>query len=145
MERRAFNPKRRLQPPPTEELVREELQALARRLRYVGSPLHKRGPGDFGLDPPAALRQGKSICDDVVDCRSDAQSLLEDGVKKGLVSTQTNGGFPQNVWAVALRGVPLEAMLDNAETGTYHGYPMPEADPLRTVVIERWRLANPNP
>jgi hypothetical protein len=144
MERKAFNPKRRLQPPPTGDRAIESLEALASRLRYVGNPLHKRGPGDFGLDPPAALRQGKSVCDGVVDCKSDAQTLLKEGAKKGLVSMQTHGEFPQNVWAVAPGGIPLEAMLDNFESGTYHGYPMPEADPLRTVVIERWRLASPN-
>lgn len=141
MQRKAFNPKRRLEPPPVGAQAVESLEALAERLRYVGSPLHKRGPGDFGLDPPAALRQGKSICDDVVDCKADAQALLKDGAKKGLVSTQNSGGFPQNVWAVAATGVALEAMLDNAESGTYHGYPMPESDPLRTFVIERWRIA----
>jgi hypothetical protein len=81
----------------------------------------------------------------VIDCRADAQALLEEGTRRGLVSQQINGGYPQNVWAVTPAGVPLEAMLDNAELGTYHGYPMPEADPLRTEVLERWRLSRPEP
>ena len=140
MERKVFNSKRRLQPPPVGD-AKVSLCALAKRLRYVGSPLHKTGPGDFNLDPPTALRQGKTICDEVINCKTDAQAMLEQGTKNGLVSTQMNGGFPQNVWAVTAGGIPLEAMLDNAETGTYHGYPMPESDPLRSTVMERWRLA----
>ena len=142
MQRKTFNPKRRLRPPPAEDQAVSVLSNLATELRYVGSPLHKKGAGDFDLKPPAALRQGKSICDEVVNCKADAQSLLAEGARKGLVSAQTNGMFPQNVWAVTRDGFPLEAMLDNAERGTYHGYPMPESDPLRTVVLERWRASN---
>lgn len=145
MDRKTFNPKRRLRPPPTEAQVVQCLAVLAQRLRYVGNPQHKRGAGDFDLDPPAALRQGKSICDDVVDCKSDAQALLSEGAKKGLISTQLSGDFPQNVWAVTPSGIALEAMLDNAQLGTYHGYPMPEADPLRARVIDRWQTANTPP
>jgi hypothetical protein len=86
MERKAFNPKRRLQRHSAEVQAKESLKALAGRMRYVGSPFHKRGGGDFGLDPPAALRQGKSICDDVINCKSDAQALLREGAAKGLDS-----------------------------------------------------------
>lgn len=32
----------------------------------------------------------------------------------------------------------LEAMLENEETGTYHGYPMLEGDPLRDEVVRAW-------
>jgi hypothetical protein len=38
-----------------------------------------------------------------------------------------------------MEGVPLEAQLENAANGTYHGYPMPEDDPFRDIVIARWR------
>jgi len=40
--------------------------------------------------------------------------------------------------AVADNGVPLEAMLENAETGAYHGYPMLPIDPLVEDVRTRW-------
>ena len=142
MQRATFNAKRRLQPTPHDEGQVHRLKDLSARLQYAGSPLHKRGPGDFNLDPPAALRPGKSICDDVIDCHADAQRLLEEGAKKGLISIQINGGYPQNVWAVTPQGVALEAMLDNSERGSYHGYPMPEADPLRMLVLDRWRVAH---
>ncbi len=145
MERKTFNSKRRIQPPPSDEASKLALDALARSLKYVGNAQHKRNGGDFGLTPPAALRQGKSICDDVVNCKADAQALLLCGAAWGLISVQVNGGFPQNVWAVTARGDALEAMLDNAGSGTYHGYPMPDADPLRLEVLERWRIAKLNP
>lgn len=142
MQRKTFNAKRRLQSTPLEGDQLRWLEDLSTQLRYVGSPLHKKGPGDFKLDPPAALRPGKSICDDVIDCRADAQRLLRDGAKRGLISVQINGDYPQNVWAVTPEGVALEAMLDNSEWGSYHGYPMPEADPLRMLVLDRWRVAH---
>jgi hypothetical protein len=51
-------------------------------------------------------------------------------------------GYPQNVWAVSAEGVPLEAQLENAANGTYHGYPMPEEDPFRDIVITKWRVSH---
>jgi hypothetical protein len=59
-------------------------------------------------------------------------------MRKGLVSVQERNGWPQNVWAVAANGVPVEAMLENQEIGTYHGYPMLTGDPLRDEVLRRW-------
>jgi hypothetical protein len=35
-------------------------------------------------------------------------------------------------------GIPLEGQLENPEKGVYHGYPMPEADPLRADVLRVW-------
>jgi hypothetical protein len=55
------------------------------------------------------------------------------------MSVQERYGWPQNVWAVAPNGTALEAMLENPSTGTYHGYPMQEDDPLAEEVFERWR------
>lgn len=64
---------------------------------------------------------------------------MRGGVLEGLISDQRRGGFPQNIWAVTSNEIPFEAQLDNQETGTYHGYPMPEADPFREVVLRAWR------
>jgi hypothetical protein len=33
----------------------------------------------------------------------------------------------------------MEAQLENQELGTYHGYPMPENDPLFCKVLEKWK------
>ncbi len=57
---------------------------------------------------------------------------------RGLISVQTRGQFPQNIWSVTESGCPLEAQLENQELGTYHGYPMPSTDPFRDAVLLRW-------
>lgn len=41
------------------------------------------------------------------------------------------------VWAVKDDSV-LEARLENQETHAYHGYPIPETDPMREQVLRRW-------
>jgi hypothetical protein len=136
--RRSFNTKRRLCP--TEELP-GDLPALAARVGYGGNPEHKRNPGDFGLTPPAAARADKSLCDavEVFDRRS-ALRLLRDGVRRGMISSRCGGsGFPQNVWSMTEDGMPLEAQLENAAQGTYHGYPLPNDDPMYGDVVEEWQ------
>ena len=135
MRKRKHNPKREISPMPT----RESLTALAKRIRYVGSPFHKRNPGDFGLVPPSQPRPDKTLCDGVqIFERQIAQDLLEEGVKAGLISVQQRGDFPQNIWTVSPSGIGLEAQLDNADRGTYHGYPMGDGDPFTKRVQERW-------
>lgn len=58
----------------------------------------------------------------------------------GLVSVQVRNGWPQNAWAVAKNGLALEGMLENSETGAYHGYPMLAIDPLIDDVLARWAV-----
>ena len=118
----------------------EELALLAEQVKYGGNPEHKRNPGDFNLSPPAQLRAGKTLCDAVgITSRLEATRLLRKGVNRGLISVQTRGGFPQNIWAVAPDGTPLEAQLENPVQGTYHGYPMPSTDDFREEVSKRWQ------
>lgn len=135
--RTAYNPKRQVlglvDPQRIEELVAQ--------VSYGGNPEHKRNPGDFGLTPPAVPRPDKTLCDAVeIFSRSSALRYLHIGIRKGLVSVQTRGGFPQNIWAVTDAGEPLEAQLENFTIGAYHGYPMPETDPFREEVLQRWRV-----
>ena len=138
--RRVFNPKRSLVASKPEVAV---LIALAESVSYRGNPEHKRNPGDFGLTPPSAPRADKTLCDLAgVQSRTDALALLRDGIRKGLISAQRRGAFPQNVWSVLREEIPFEAQLDNQETGSYHGYPMPEADPFREVVLRAWKAAD---
>ena len=130
-----FNMKRRVQKRPDPSL----LTFLSQRVKYRGSPLHKRNPGDFGLTPPALARSDKTLCDGVgIFTREVAQGLLRIGAALGLISVQTRGRFPQNIWSVTKDGCPLEAQLENHEQGTYHGYPMPTTDPFRDIVISLW-------
>lgn len=134
--RKSYNPKRALVAAKPEET---ELAALATKVQYSGNPEHKRNPGDFGLTPPSAPRADKTLCDMAgIQSRVDALSALRRGVLKGLISIQRRGVFPQNIWAVTSDRTVFEAQLDNQEIGTYHGYPMPEADPLREVILQAW-------
>lgn len=64
--------------------------------------------------------------------------LLQAGLRKGLVSDRMAGAWPKNVWSVTDDGFALEAQLENPELGTYHGYPMPDTDPLAAEVLCRW-------
>lgn len=133
------NPKRRLVPLAALPGLAIKLADWATRARYGGNPAHKRNPGDFGLQPPASPREGKTLCDAAeVFARDAAQRLLSDGIRRGLVSIKERGGWPQNVWAVAPNRVALEAMLDNEVTGTYHGYPLQDSDPMCAEVQLRW-------
>jgi hypothetical protein len=134
-DRRRFNAKRRIR----EQTDEASLARLANRVRYVGSPAHKRNPGDFGLEPPSSPRADKTLCDGAgIFEHDEAEQLLREGVRRGLVSIQERAGLPQNIWAVGDKGVPLEAQLDNQETATYHGYPMQRTDPLTSEIIRRW-------
>ncbi|HNK31438.1 hypothetical protein [Plasticicumulans sp.] len=132
-----FNPKRRFKLLRGDDL--DILRVLASSVQYGGNPEHKMNPGDFGLTPPAQPRQGKSLCDDAgIYQLSDAIRLLQLGLCKGLISDRFSGKWPKNIWAVTANGTPLEAQLENPELGRYHGYPMPESDPLAADVLKRW-------
>jgi hypothetical protein len=132
-----FNPKRRLKKPDPGD--REALALLAEKIGYGGNPEHKKNPGDFGLIPPSDPRRGKSLCDVAgVFTRRLAHSLLQQGLRKGLVSDRFEGEWPKNIWSVTDSGIPLEAQLENPVLGTYHGYPMPTSDPLAAEVLRLW-------
>ena len=133
--RNSYNPKRRIEPHP----VRADLNRLEDKAGYGGNPEHKKNPGDFGLTPPAKPHADKSLCDETgIFTRSRALKLLREGIRRGLVSRQIRNGYPQNIWAVTEEGMPVEAQLENPETGTYHGYPMAERDPFRKEVFNSW-------
>lgn len=135
--------KRYIQPTPRDQAVLDVLERLAETVRYGGNPEHKRNPGDFNLSPPSQPRQGKSLCDEVgiFSCK-EALRLLKEGIRRGLVSIQERDGWPQNVWAVANNGRPLEAMLENPSQGVYHGYPMQSDEPFADEVLKRWNAGN---
>ena len=95
------------------------------------------------MTPPAAARPAKSLCDTVsIFSRAEALNYLREGLRKGMVSDQTRGEWPQNIWAVTPDGIPLEAQLENPEAGVYHGYPMPESDPFSNEVLKEWQDRN---
>ena len=135
--RRSFNPKRKLAPVPETGAEFDRLGELASTVAYGGNPEHKRSPGDFKLNPPAAPRPAKTLCDIAgITRRNEAVDYLRQGLRRGMVSERQVDGWPQNVWAVTGEGVVLEAQRDGA--GSYHGYPMPSSDPMWREVFKRW-------
>jgi hypothetical protein len=134
-----FNPKRRMLI--VEECNFKSLAELASQAKYGGNPEHKRNPGDFGLTPPSGPRPGKSLCDSVrVFTQREALELLRKGIENGLVSDRFENQWPKNVWSVMEDETPLEAQLESAVQGIYHGYPMQAEDPFCDEVIEQWRI-----
>lgn len=132
-----FNSKRRFLQINAAHLKR--LRTLSELVRYGGNPEHKKHPGDFKLTPPSDPRPGKSLCDVAgIYSRHIARALLQDGLRKGLVSDRQLDGWPKNIWAVSEKSCPLEAQLENASIGGYHAYPMPPSDPLAREVLIRW-------
>jgi hypothetical protein len=136
-----FNLKRRIKKLTSDNL--KLCSELIEKVQYGGNPEHKKNPGDFGLTPPTGPRPGKSLCDTAsIFSRTIALEYLRSGLRKGLISESFNGLWPQNIWSVTDQGKPLEAQLENKTTGTYHGYPMPESDPLAAEVIRLWNTPN---
>jgi len=135
--RNTFNPKRKILS--LQEWTAERRDRLLQTFAYGGNPEHKVRPGDYGLTPPCNPRPGKTLCDAEREFpRAHAESLLRQGLLRGMVSRNQHNGWPQNVWAVSESGEPFEAQLENRINGTYHGYPMPKADDFRSLVIEEW-------
>lgn len=134
-----FNPKRKMLK--VEECDFKGLAELSSQAKYGGNPEHKRSPGDFGLTPPGGPRPGKSLCDSVkVFTKQEALGLLKKGIENGLVSDRFERQWPKNVWSVMEDETPLEAQLESAEQGAYHGYPMQTEDPFCEEVIKQWRI-----
>jgi len=59
--RHGIDPRRRIAA--ADRLDAAGRDALAAKLTYVGSALHKKKPGDYGFQPPVNPRPWKSICD----------------------------------------------------------------------------------
>ena len=138
VKRRTFNPKRRLCSVEEWQARQGVLSEKFATVRYSGNSEHKRNPGDFGLNPPSGPRPSKTLCDQVkIQNRSEALQFLRAGLERGTFSAQERDGWPQNVWAVTENGEALEAQHEGQ--GVYHGYPIPDADPFREKVLERWK------
>lgn len=98
------------------------LQELARRVTYVGSPEHKTYPSSSG---PPRLRADASKCDaSFRDRVSEIQDCLREAVQARKVGDPwENDRFPRYVWG-RLDGLCYEARLVNSACGEYKGYPL---------------------
>ena len=122
------------------------IKRLISKVRYGGNHLHKKNPGDFGLQPPSRARAGKALCDTAqVFTLREAMEILRSGIKSRLFSPQMREGWPQNIWPVASREAEtfvFEAQIENSATGTYHGYSLPLNSQMGQAVLLEWRKRN---
>lgn len=113
-------PRRQRSDPPTGI----ELDKLAARASYVGSPEHKTYPSFAG---PARLRADASKCDPRLGDRAELTGWLREAIAGGQVGAPWEGDFPRYVWHRKDNTV-YEGRLVNSELGQYKGYPLQPAE-----------------
>jgi hypothetical protein len=97
------------------------LESVAGRATYVGSPEHKDAPSFAGEPRP---RADASICDRaLIGKQAELTNWLREGNRNGRVSELFEGDFPRYVWHKEGDGV-YEARLVNSAAGHYKGYPL---------------------
>jgi len=100
-------------------------EAVASRVRYLGSPEHKDHPSEAG---PGRLRSDAYCCPAAFTgevARNNA--FLKEGIRKMCVSSTFEGGFPKYVW-VWMDGQLYAARHINGPLGTYKGYCLAPAE-----------------
>jgi hypothetical protein len=135
--RQSQNPKRRLAAP--DAWSAQQLEALLRRARYIGSAYHKRRPADYGFQPPTNPRPHKSLCDDHRPVPlKEAQRLFMEGVRRGMVSAFQIDGRLKYVWSVDEDDEVYEAKWDQEG---YHGYRLDPSNEKhqRAYVLHAWK------
>jgi len=137
-ERSSDNHKRQLRTPAPAADARDE---LAKRARFQGSGKHKLEPRAFGLEP-ATPDADDSFCDGhdgfTPEDMSRVPSLLERGIKAGLIGHRDSQGDPTILWTVDDNGWVYEARITTATQAIYHGYPLLEGDAFARKVITRY-------
>ena len=116
---------RRRRPRRREIFLRDgsDLNDLANRVEYVGSPEHKAVPS-FAGQP--RLRADASCCPPHIG-QATACEWLRSAIRLGAVGAPWEGEFPRYVW---YKEGPLvfEGRLVNRAIGAYKGYPLQRAE-----------------
>jgi len=118
---RAPRRKRPLRRKVTPSGIELNLDDIAGRVRYVGSPEHKDTPSFAGLQSP---RKDASICDRQLSQNLDLiTEWLRAAIRRGAIGGLLEGDFPRYVWHKE-GDLIYEARLVNRELGEYKGYPL---------------------
>jgi hypothetical protein len=97
------------------------LDRIAARVTYVGSPEHKDMPSFAGLPHP---RSDASICDRKLSGDLElVTGWLKRAIRRGAIGGMMEGDFPRFAWYKENDRV-YEARLVNQELGEYKGYPL---------------------
>ncbi len=98
-----------------------DLDELAERARYVGSPEHKDTASFAG---PPRLRADASCCPrEMAEDQPTINGWLRSAIRRGATGTPWEGAFPRYVWYKHEETV-FEGRLVNRATGEYKGYPL---------------------
>lgn len=120
-----------MRPPKRKRLARRRvegtgsvnLEELAERVSYVGSPEHKDMPSLAGQARP---RADASLCERrLTKDFGLVTEWLREAVRRGAVGGFWEGGFPRYAWYKE-GDVVYEARLINQARGEYKGYPLNE-------------------
>ena len=96
------------------------LDCLAKRVGYVGSPEHKDFPSFAG---PPRLRSDASCCPREIKDREVVCEWLRSAIRRGAVGAPWEGDFPRYVW-YKHGDIVFEGRLVNRGNGLYKGYPL---------------------
>ena len=138
--RHSSNDKRKLMPAPSQDLIRELVDAVV----YEGSSKHKREPHRYGLTPFQGRRGDATLCDVHADFQPEHMAMIPQLIRRGIRAGLIGMGS-RTIWTVANDGWIFEARLTNAETSTYHGYPVRPEEAIADVVFRRysgWAVAH---
>ena len=97
-----------------------DLDALATRVMYVGSPEHKDATTFAG---PPRPRGDASICPREYRNEKLITRWLRAAIRDGSTGAPWEGDFPRYVWHKE-HGTVFEARLVNRSDGSYKGYPL---------------------
>ncbi len=106
-----------------------DLHALARSVKYVGSPEHKDFPSFAGRP---ALRADASCCPREIRDVEMVTGWLRSAILRGAAGAPWEGGFPRYVWHREGDTV-FEGRLVNRGDGSYKGYPLGEDEWPRSI------------
>jgi hypothetical protein len=102
-----------------------DLDRLAERCRYIGSPEHKSSPSFAG--PPKLRQADATKCDPAL---KDSAELLTQWLRSAVRAGQIGawqGQFPKYAW-YRVEGQCYEARLTNPGNGDYKGYALTDAE-----------------
>ena len=97
-----------------------DLERLAQRASYVGSPEHKSGPSFAGRPVP---RADATLCDpEFLNQQQRLTAWLKEAIRAGMICEMDESDpFPRYVWHRDQDKI-YEAWLVNRELGQYKGY-----------------------
>ena len=97
-----------------------DLDSVASRARYTGSPEHKNFPSFAGSPTP---RADASLCPPEIKDQLMLTRWLRASIRRGITGEYWEGGFPRYVWHKQGDTV-YEGRLVNRRNGEYKGYPL---------------------